>query len=314
MHPIEIIFKRCFDLKAHESVLILIDHNYQELGDEFKQVAKNISKQVSIYQIPEGKVNGEEPPIDAAQKLLEYDVIVILTKKSLSHTDARKKASQKGARIASMPSFSEAMLKRCIDIDYTEMNVLTNKLADMIDKGNNIKLTKDDGTQLTFSIKERKAHGRHSGLITQKGQFSNLPDGECFVAPLEGTAEGKYIIDGSVAKEGIVDSPITVIVKEGYATDITGGKTANKLLTTLKSVGKNAFNIAEFGIGTNPKAIITGDMLEDEKVMGTVHIAFGNNSGFDGNINVPLHIDCLIKEPTFYIDNTLIMQDGKFVI
>jgi leucyl aminopeptidase (aminopeptidase T) len=240
-------------------------------------------------------------------------VICILTNKSLSHTTARKEASKAGARIASMPTFEESMLP-ALDIDYDEMNILTNRLADLIDAGSTIRLVKDDGTDLSFSIKGRKGHGRSAGIIHKPGNYSNLPDGECFVAPVEGSANGMFIVDGSVAREGMVDKPMKVTVKDGFATALEGGTVAESLLKTLKSKGKNAFNIAEFGIGTNPKAKITGNLLEDEKVLGTIHIAFGNNTGFGGNTEVQLHIDCLVTKPTFFIDDKKIMDQGKFII
>ncbi len=314
MHDIEIILNRCLGLKPDETLIIIIDPNYKELGDIFLSTAKNITKNVSILEIPEGKVNGEEPTNEATKALKEHDTAIILTKKSLSHTNARKEASKSGTRIASMPGFTQDMLTRCIDIDYEKMNQLNNQLADLLDEANQVRITTESGTNLTFSIKDRLAHGRHAGVFLKPGQYGNLPDGETFISPLEGTANGTYIIDGSIAREGLVDTPITVTVKNGYAIKIEGKETAKILKETLESIGKDAFNIAEFGIGTNPKAKITGAMLEDEKAIETIHIAFGNNSGFGGNINVPLHIDCLIKSPDVYLDNKKIMSSGKLLL
>ena len=116
---------------------------------------------------------------------------------------------------------------------------------------------------------------------------------------------------GSVGK---VDKPVKVFVSEGYVVKVEGGKAAKKLLELLNAAGKKARNIAEFGIGTNDKAIISGNMLEDEKVMGTCHIALGNNSGFGGKVEVGLHIDGLIKKPDVFVDGKLMMKEGKLIL
>jgi leucyl aminopeptidase (aminopeptidase T) len=112
----------------------------------------------------------------------------------------------------------------------------------------------------------------------------------------------------------IKGSKIRIEVKNGFAAGITGGAIAKKLVKMLDSVGKNARNIAEFGIGTNDSAKLSGILLEDEKVLGTVHIALGNNVSMGGKVNVPIHLDGVIKEPTVYLDGKELMKSGKLLI
>jgi len=81
----------------------------------------------------------------------------------------------------------------------------------------------------------------------------------------------------------------------------------------LNKYGKKAKNIAEFGIGTNDQAIITGFTLEDEKVMGTVHIAVGDNSSFGGKVEVNSHLDGIINKPILFIDGEKIIYSGKLL-
>ena len=162
-----------------------------------------------------------------------------------------------------------------------------------------------------MSIEGRKAE--EGTLIKEKGSFHNLPSGESCLAPVEGTANGTFIVDASFLEK--VDKPIKLTVKEGYVVDIRGGKTAAKLKKLLKSIGdKNAYNIAELGIGTNDKAKITGEILEDEKVLGTAHIALGNNISYGGKINVPIHLDGVFFKPTIFVDDKKIMENGKLLI
>ena len=134
-----------------------------------------------------------------------------------------------------------------------------------------------------------------------------------FIAPVEGTANSIFIVDASFAGIGKLKNPIKVKVKDGFAINFNGYK-AKKLERLLDSVGRDAKNIAEFGIGTNPKAKISGNILEDEKVAGTCHIALGNNAGFGGKVNVQLHLDGIIKKPTIWIDNKKIINNGKLLI
>ena len=300
---VENIFKVNLGVKKSEIVLILIDKNKRKLGKLFFVIGKRFASSVDLVEIPVGKVHGEEPPSDVAKKMLDYDVELLVTTKSLTHTKARKNACKKGARIATLPDITEDMLKRALNVDYKEMHKRIAKISDLLDKGEKVKVLTKCGTNFEFSTKGREAHGRTSGIFVKKGKYGNLPDGESFIAPVEGSANGVFVIDGSIGGIGKVD-----------VDKINGGVAAKKLLESLNEVGKNARNIAEFGIGANDKATITGNMLEDEKVMGTCHIALGNNSGFGGKTEVGLHIDGLIKEPTVFIDERKIMDEGKLLL
>ena len=119
---------------------------------------------------------------------------------------------------------------------------------------------------------------------------------------------------GSMAGVGMVSEPIRIVVKDGFAADIKGGSEAKQLIALLEPHGKDGRNVAEFGIGTNDKAILSGNILEDEKVMGTVHIAFGDNKSMGGSVRVASHLDGLIKEPTVWFDDRMIMKEGKFIV
>ena len=138
-----------------------------------------------------------------------------------------------------------------------------------------------------------------------------LPAGEVFIAPLENKTNGTIIVDASVGGLGKVDKNIKIIVKDGFIDNIAGGKISDAFKKLLKN--KLYRNVAELGIGTNPKAKIIGNVLEDEKASGTCHIAFGNNKHFGGKVDVPFHVDVVIRKPTIYADGFLIMEDGKII-
>jgi|SRR3989338_3596530 len=307
-----IALKKCLGLKKDESFLVVTDGKLFDIGKEFLEAAKRITKKTKLIKIQIPKVHGTEPSKEAANEMLNYDAEILITTKSLSHTNARINACKSGARIVTMPGITKEILERAIDIDYSKLMKVHERLGGIIDKGKRVKITTELETSLNFSIDGRKAFGRDSGLFTKKGSFGNLPTGEIFVAPVEGTANGVYAVDASFASIGKLKKPINVFVEDGNAVKIEGCK-AKELEKMLDSVGKGARNIAEFGIGTNEKAKITGNILEDEKAIGTCHVALGNNIGFGGKVNVQLHLDGIIKNPTITVDNKKILDNGKFV-
>ena len=309
----DIVLKKCLGLKNNEKLLIVTDSELYDIAKMFFDGAKQITNDVKFINIPIPKVNGTEPSEDVAKEMLNYDAELLITSKSLSHTKARKNASDKGARIVTMPGITVGTIKRTIDMDYSKLEKLHKKIADVMDKGEYVRIKTTLGTNISFSINDRKSFGRNSGLFTRKGAFGNLPTGEIFIAPVEGTANGTFIADASFAGIGKLEKPIKIYVENGSVVKIEGDK-AEVLDGVLDSVGKEARNIAEFGIGTNDKAKITGNILEDEKVIGTCHIALGNNAGFGGKINVQLHLDGIIKKPTIWVDNKKIMENEKFLI
>ena len=307
----DIILKECLQVKKQEKVLIITDKNKLDIADILLKQAEKISN-AKLIQIPVGKIHGQEPPAEAANEMKDYDVILIPTTMSLTHTKASRNAAEQGARIASMPGINKEMMQRAINLDYEEMARTTNKIKEILDKGKQAKITTQAGTDITFSIDKRKAVAG-TGLLREKGLIGNLPAGEAYIAPIEGTVDGKIIVDGSIINKKI-ENPITIIIENGFAVRIDGNKEADELTEFLTNVkDKNAYNLAELGIGTNEKAIVTGNILEDEKAKGTCHLALGNNIGFGGKTDVPVHIDGIILSPTIFIDGKVIIKDGKLL-
>jgi len=313
MKAARIILNKCLELNSHESCLILTDGtgDKQKIAENLFKAAKKITDHAGLKIIPVMDMNGQEPDQNIAQEMVTYDVIIILTDKSLSHTKARQAATDRGARVASMPGITKKTLKRAVDVNYDKMIIRTHKIADALNRGRTVQITAKIGTNLTFSVAGRKAHGLKCGLFNKSGYWGNLPDGEAFIAPIEGSANGVYVVDASQAGLGAVDEPIWIKVRDGLAYDIENTK-LKKLLDSVKDPA--AYNIAEFGIGTNNKAKISGSVLEDEKVLGTCHIALGSNFSFGGRVDVPVHLDGIIKEPDIFIDRQQIMRKGKLKI
>jgi len=309
-----IAIRDCMGAKKNEKILVITDEQKRKIGFSLYENALKLGHEALYVEMKSGKQNGEEPPEQVADLMLKFDVVLCPTAKSLTHTDARRAASAKGVRVATFPGITEDVMIRGMNANYKKIAKLSIKLVEILEQGKKIRVTAPAGTDISFDIAGRKAIAS-KGLFHEKGESGNLPTGETYLAPVEGTANGVFVVDGSMAGLGLIkNANIKIEVENGYATKITGGVLAKKLTQQLDAVGKDARNIAEFGIGTNDSAKLSGVLLEDEKVMGTIHIALGNNVSMGGSVNVPLHLDGVIKKPTVYMDDKLLMKDGKLLV
>ncbi len=304
----------CMGAKKNEKILVITDEFKHEIGYALFENAKALGHKTLFVEMKSGKINGEEPSAEIAELMQKFDVVLVPTAKSITHTDARRAASAKGVRVATFPGITKEIMIRGMNADYKSIAKRSIKLKRILEKAKNVRVTAPAGTDISFDIGGRTAIAS-KGLFQKKGESGNLPTGETFLAPVEGTAEGVFVVDGSMAGLGLIENEnIEIEVEKGFATKITGGRSAKKLSEMLDKVGKGARNIAEFGIGTNDSARLSGVLLEDEKVMGTIHIAVGNNISMGGTFNVPIHLDGVIKKPTVYLDGKLLMKHGKLLI
>jgi len=306
----KIALKDCMNVKNSETFLVVTDDNTISIGKALFEVGKDLAKESTMVVMQERKVNGEEPPSQIAELMGKFDAVICPTRKSLTHTDARRKACENGTRVATMPGITEEVMIRTMGADYIKIAERTYKLTELLDKGKMAHVTSAAGTDIYLPI--NGINGISStGLVNETGKYGNLPSGESFLMPEEGKSEGVFIVDGSFASVGkIYEEPIRITVEKGYAVKIEGGAEAEKLKAALQPLGKEAYNVAELGIGTNDQAIVTGEILEDEKVMGTAHIALGNNISMGGTCGVGIHVDGVFLNPTVKIDDTVILENG----
>lgn len=304
----------CMDLKKDETLLIVTDDNKRKIGEALYSVGQEMAKEALMVTMPPADVNGQEPPENVAKMMAAYDVVICPTTKSVTHTDAKRNACAAGARVATMPGITEDMMARTLKADYNLIADRTFKLSEILDTGKVARVTTELGTDLTMPIEGIKAISS-TGLVREKGKGGNLPSGESFLMPEEGKSNGIVYVDASVATIGKISAePLKVTIKDGFAIKFEGGPEAQRLEEALSAFGKDGMNVAELGIGTNHEATITGQILEDEKVMGTIHVAWGNNISMGGTYNVGVHIDGVVLKPTVYVDDQKIMKDGILLI
>ncbi len=310
----EIAVKQCMGVQSEETVLIVTDSPKKSIGQALFTVAQNYAQEALLLEIKPRNINGEEPPGAVAEIMKLVNVVMCPTSKSLTHTDARREACKAGARVGTLPGITEDMMIRTMSADYHRIADLTYKVSEILDNGSTAHLTTELGTDITIPIRGIKAISS-TGLITEAGTFGNLPSGESYLMPEEGKSHGVFIVDGSMAGIGkIKDKPIRIMVEDGMVVEITGGQEADRLNKMVQEVGEKARNLAELGVGTNYMATITGDILEDEKVAGTVHLALGNNVSMGGTVNVGFHVDGIITHPTLRIDDKILLDKGHLLV
>jgi leucyl aminopeptidase (aminopeptidase T) len=211
-------------------------------------------------------------------------------------------------------------------VDYEAMSELAARLKAVLDDGREVRVTSPAGTDITFSIEGRKGQV-DDGNFRSPGKGGNLPCGEAYVSPKNKSAEGVIVFDGTIdlVPDAVIHkTPVKVVCRGGFITEVSGGEEAQRLLEVIRKgeemareLGKaeeerNARALGELGIGINPAATMTCNMLEDEKVWKTVHFAIGMNLDNDGHAFI--HQDCLVKNPSLWVDGRQIMRDGDIII
>lgn len=305
-----VVIEDCMGVKENETVLVLTDDHKLSIGSELYKEAQKFAKEAVLMVMKPRKVSGEEPPEVVAKAMKNFDVIICPTSTSITHTNAKIEAVKQGARLASMPGITEEMFEKgAITADYNEVEALTLKFTELLTKAKTAKIVKD-GHTLEMSL-ENRAGVPSTGIYRNPGEAGNLPSGEAYIAPVEDSANGSMIIDGSMVGVGILKSPLYIEVKDGKLVKLEG-EDADKLNVLFENERNST--LGELGIGTNPAARLTGVILEDEKIYGTVHIAFGTNTSFGGVNKANCHLDGVIMNPTLYLDEQLVIDNGKIVI
>lgn len=274
---------------------------------------------VDFYAYPSVGQHGTEPGREVEDKLKEADAAIAITSYSLSATSARGNATKSGTRISSMPTFLPEMFLPGgpMAADYSIIREECMKIAVLVDQAKDVTLISPGGTTLEFSLGGRKGL-IDDGIRTEKGAFGNLPAGEVYTAPLEGTTNGKLVVEAGW-HAGLAED-LTFIFRDGFVAEVIGGGKVGGKFRELLQCAKNEEpyfsrrNCAELGIGTNPHAKRPDNLLEAEKIRGTVHIAIGDSSHMGGKVETDLHQDFVIPKPTLIFDGQIIIKEGRIVI
>ena len=289
--------------------MVVVDRATRTIGDALRAESAAAGADAVLIVMDERAADGTEPPPAVAAALAASTVFIAPTSRSLSHTSARKRATDQGARGATMPGVTEDMLARVMAVDFETMAARSKAVAAVLDAGTRARVTCPRGTDLELAL-DGRAGVADDGELSAPGAFGNLPCGEGFIAPAYG--EGT-VVASSVAPLGISTEPARLTVAEGKIVAADGGL-GPAFIELLLAHGELGTNLAELGVGTNDRARLTGNVLEDEKILGTVHVAFGASAGIGGKVSVPIHLDVVVVDASLEVDGQAVLDNGRYVL
>jgi len=218
------------------------------------------------------------------------------------HSEFRKRASARGARVG-------FVTHDLAGIDATALAGVaahTRRVAAGLTAAARAVVTSPRGTRLELDVSGRPGLALTNEL-GEPGAWGALPEFfEAAVAPVEGTATGRLVVDGTSLVTGIASEPMELTVRDGTVTDLSGGR-ADELRAYLDDAGENARNLAELGIGTNTLAppSLTGTFV-DKRIGGTVHFGLGDNRGLGGRTRAAIHTDVQVMDATVALDGEVL--------
>jgi leucyl aminopeptidase (aminopeptidase T) len=306
---VQTVVRRCLAVHPGEDVVVVVDRETRTIGEALRDESAAAGGDAVLIVMDERATDGSEPPGAVAAALAACDVFIAPTSRSLSHTSARKRATDGGARGATMPGVTEDMLARVMAVDFDTMAARSKAVAALLDSGTRARVTCPRGTDLELALDGRPGIS-DDGELSGRGAFGNLPCGEGFIAPTYG--EGT-VVASSLAPLGISVDPARLTVAEGRIVAGNGGL-GPRFIELLLAHGELGTNLAELGVGTNDRARLTGNVLEDEKILGTVHVAFGASAAFGGTVSVPIHLDVVVVDASLEVDGRPVLDRGRYVL
>lgn len=297
--------------KSGERFLVIVDQSRQAIGEAFFEAGRVLRMQTETYLLPEAQRPLKQVPSDLVSKLGHADLAVTLLRSLSEETAFRvalvKQVVQHGVRLGHGPGITEAMmLNGPMKVDYAAMVDRATRLMQILDRADALHITAPGGSDLTLKIRDR---GWETDVWLPDDRIANLPCGEIWCAPIETSANGILVCDGSIGDFGRVPAPLKLFVTNGRVTgwDCEDDAFGNRVYEAL-TLDDDADLLGELGIGINAGARVSGELLEDEKALETIHIAFGNNEFMPGGQNRSrTHRDFLVRKP----DIVVTYQDGS---
>lgn len=306
-----VIVNDCLAVRKRETVLIISDLEYKNISSVIHEVASESSNEVFMLTMNPRKKHQDDLPRSIREAMKHVDVIIAPTLYSFSHTPALKVALRRGARVATMPGVvSQSFSTGGITADYRKIDKDISKIFKKIRRTREAHVTCDLGTDIILDLSRREWIPYDNGLCRKKGQFTNLPAGELFIPPVEMKAQGRVVVDGSMNAQKL-EKPIRINIEDGQVKTLIGN---TEIRDFVFKQGKAGRSLARLGFGINPNAKVYGSILEDRKTLGSINMAFGDNSRIGGRIQSPINIDAVLVKANLELDGKMVVEQGQLVI
>ncbi|RLJ00782.1 MAG: hypothetical protein DRP06_01100 [Candidatus Aenigmatarchaeota archaeon] len=305
-------------LKTYKNINSKFLRNIPELS---KIISRNSDVEIHIdesnpfldRQLPQNKLEIRRKTVKPLRDFVEKRILKKTIKSVLMGFPTEEEAKALGINFNKL----NRIFWNTLDVDYNELYKFNKKLSKHFKNADKIRIT-GKNTDLKLSVKGRPALNSCGLWEKEKGGFFNLPDGELFFAPVENSANGEIYFDlPTLWHYGKQVEGVWFKFKNGKVVEYQIDKGKEAFEDIISNASGNKLNIAELGIGTNPRARPTGGLtIVDEKVMGTIHLAIGNNIGFGGKSDATIHWDFfkeMRNKSLLEVDGKPVMVNGKFV-
>lgn len=317
LDTIQHLLLHCGSLRPDESVVILCDESSYTLAQLFQAEAVRITSAVELRLLPLATRHGEEPDAQTADMMHRYNLCVSLCKYSLAHSQARVEAGKLGRRFLSLPLYTFELLDEpALSVDFQAQESVVRAVTDCFTQGKKVHIVSPQGTDITLVIDGRMGNCC-PGFVNAHYPLGSPPDIEANVSPIESLSEGRVVIDGSITcpELGLLTEVVVITVHQGKIVSFESENTyyVETLEAMFGEPGTPRRVLAECGVGLNPLARLTGNMLTDEGAYGCVHFGFGSNYTVGGKNQVDFHLDFVFRQASIYVDDVPLMIDGELL-
>lgn len=312
-----VLVRTCAGVRPGETVVVVHDPPLRAIADALVDAVVAAEALPTLLEPPPRAIDNEEPPRTVAAALAAADVVFLPVALAMAHTRAVREAIGAGARVVSMTAFTERMMREGgLFTDFAARRPVCRTLAARLAEGRHLRAVAPGGTDVEMSL-EGAPGNSHACLLEGPG-FTAVPNIEANTAPAQGSAQGVFVVDGSIPYYGVgvIEEPVTFTFDAGFVTDIRGGAQARFLAELLAAQDDRwVYNAAQFAFGLNPDCVdFTGEMLNDEGVDGSVHMGIGTSANLGGAVSAKTHFDAVVREPTVWIDGDVVVERGRVVM
>ncbi|MBV7483454.1 aminopeptidase [Bordetella sp. BOR01] len=290
-------------------VLVLCDAHTQANARLLEAAVADCGAVLSSMQIDHSAAHGRPLPDAAAAAMQQADLVIGITRANITHTDARRAATQAGVGVIVLPESDrpDFFLARGWDADFTGLRPTIEALADALTQASTARVVSHQGTDITMRIDGRRGRALHGFANTR-----DISAGYCLeasLAPVEGSANGVIVVNASIPGVArIAAQPVRIRIEHGMAVAIEGGAEAEAFRRLLQGFDDPlVYNLGELGVGMNPCCEIDGTMLSDESVHGAIQLALGSSLYIGGAVKAAAHYDTILTGAELHLDGKVVV-------
>lgn len=296
------------ETKPGQSLLVASEPHSAPISQAFRKVASSEHLDPIFIELPATPQKAELLS-DVFRKMMQAveKALVIHTKTDPAMVSYLR--GQTHTRVALVSGADEDSLRRFLEVNHKRLSEHCRKLADILTIGRTLKLTGENGTDLKVSVTQMKGTAE-SAPLNGTLACGSLPIGRAYISPVANSAQGILVFHAVAGQKGSSSQPVHIKIRDGKIAQIKGGRAAQALRQLLRIGGDSTRLLVEIGFGLNDKAKLGHSALEDEKVLGTAHLGFGDMSG--PGKSPAVFARGIINAPCMTIDGQKIMDLGKF--